>query len=66
MVSKPIIRCTRLTAEYILRLLAHGITMKELLEEYLGMEKDDIYARLLFVSRTLEDTSFIPLKAEAN
>ena len=66
MVGKAVIRGTRLTVEYILGLLAHGVTMDEILKEYLGLEKDDIYACLLFASKTLEDASFVPLKAEAS
>lgn len=66
MVGKPVISGTRLTVEYILGLLANGTTMEEILQEYPGLEKDDIYACLLFASKTLEDASFILLKAEAN
>lgn len=55
MVGKPVIRGTRLTVEYILGLLAHGSTIEEILEEYPGLEKDDIYACLLFASKTLQD-----------
>lgn len=66
MVGKPVIRGTRLTVKYILGLLASGITMEEILEEYPGLEKNDIYACLLFASKTLEDASFIPLKAEVS
>ena len=65
MVGKPVIRGTRLTVEYILGLLAHGTAMMEILEEYPGLVKDDIYACLLFASKTLQDASFIPIKAEA-
>ena len=65
MVGKPIIRGTRLTVEYILGLLAHGTTIEEILEEYTGLEKNDIYACLLFASKTLQDASFVPIKAEA-
>jgi uncharacterized protein (DUF433 family) len=65
MVGKPVIRGTRLTVEYILGLLAHGTTMEEILEEYPGLEKNDIYAGLLFASKTLQDASFVPIKAEA-
>jgi len=36
------------------------------LEEYPGLVKDDIYACLLFASKTLADASFVPLKAEAS
>ncbi len=65
MVGKPVIRGTRLTVEHILELLAHGTAMDEILEEYPGLVKDDIYACLLFASKTLQDASFIPIEAEA-
>ena len=65
MVGKPVIRGTRLTVEYILGLLAHGISMEAILEEYPGLAKDDIYACLLFASKSLQDASFVPLGAEA-
>lgn len=65
MVGKPVIRGTRLTVEYILGLLAHGTAMEDILAEYPGLEKDDIFACLLFASKTLQDASFIPIEAEA-
>ena len=65
MVGKPVIRGTRLTVEYILGLLAHGISMEAILEEYPGLAKDDIYASLLFASKSLQAASFVPLGAEA-
>lgn len=66
MVGKPVIKGTRLTVEYILGLLAHGTTIDEILEEYSGLVKDDIYACLLFASKILSDASFIPLKVETS
>ncbi|OPY49146.1 MAG: hypothetical protein A4E49_03227 [Methanosaeta sp. PtaU1.Bin112] len=65
MVGKPVIRGTRLTVEYILGFLAHGIIMEEILAEYPGLEKDDIYACLLFASKALQDASFIPLATKS-
>lgn len=65
MVGKPVIRGTRLTVEYILSRLAHAATMEGILEEYPGLEKDDIFACLLFASITLQDASFVPVVAEA-
>lgn len=53
------------TVEYILGLLAHGIFMEAILEEYPGLAKDDIYACLLFASKSLQDASFVPIGAEA-
>ena len=65
MVGKPVIRGTRLTVEYILNVLAHGATVEDILEEYEGLEKDDIRACFLFAERSLEDTAFMPLTLEA-
>lgn len=64
MVGKPVIRGTRLTVEYILNLLAHGATEREILDEYTYVTEDDIRACLLFASRSLEDTSYMPLAVE--
>jgi len=64
MAGKPTIKGTRLTVEYILNLLAHGETVAEILEEYEGLAEADIRACLLFASRSLESTSFMPLIAE--
>ena len=64
MAGKPTIKGTRLTVEYILNLLAHGATVAEILEEYEGLAEADIRACLLFASRSLESTSFMPLIAE--
>ena len=65
MVGKPVIKGTRLTVEYILNLLAHGATTAEILDEYNGLVQEDIQACLLFAARSLNDTTFVPLLAEA-
>ena len=64
MVGKPVIKGTRLTVEYILNLLAHGATVVEILEEYNGLALEDLQACLLFATRSLEDTAFMPLAVE--
>lgn len=64
MVGKPIIKGTRLTVEYILNLLAHGATTVEILEEYDGLSAEDIQACLLFATKSLQDTAFMPLTTE--
>lgn len=53
MTGKPVVRGTRLTVEYILRLLAHGADEEEILEEYDGLTNDDIRACLLFATQNL-------------
>ncbi len=66
MVGKPIIKGTRLTVEYILNLLANGATEREILEEYQGLTSEDIKACLLFASKFLADTTFLPLTPQAS
>jgi uncharacterized protein (DUF433 family) len=64
MVGKPVIRGTRLTVEYILNLLAHGATVPEIIKEYKGLTQEDIQACILFATKSLENTTFMPLAAE--
>ena len=64
MVGKPVIKGTRLTVEYVLNLLAHGATATEIVREYKGLTKDDIQACILFATKSLENTSFMPLSPE--
>ena len=61
MVGKPVIRGTRLTVDFLLNLLAHGATEKEILEEYEGLTEKDIRACLLFATKALRETDFMPL-----
>ena len=64
MVGKPVIQGTRLTVDYILNLLAHGATYEEILGEYEGLTQADIQACLLFATKSLQNTSFMPLSPE--
>lgn len=64
MSGKPVIKGTRLTVEYILNLLAHGATSAEIMAEYDGLIQADIQACLLFATRSLENTAFMPLAVE--
>ena len=66
MVGKPVIKGTRLTVEYILGLLAHGATTTEILDEYEGLTQEDILACLLFATKALESTAFMPLAMETS
>jgi uncharacterized protein (DUF433 family) len=64
-VGKPVIKGTRLTVEYILNLLAHGATTAEIIGEYKGLTELDIQACILFATKSLEDTTFMPLAVES-
>lgn len=62
--GKPTVRGTRLSVEFILNLLAHGAQQTEILSEYDSLVPEDLNACLLFASKSLENTAFMPL-AEA-
>ena len=64
MVGKPVIRGTRLTVDFILNLLAHGTTEVDILNEYKGLEIEDIQACFLFATKFLKNTDFMPLMEE--
>jgi len=62
--GKPVIKGTRLSVEFILGLLAHGATTAEILDEYNGLQPEDIRACLLFAGESLSRTEFMPLVVE--
>ena len=64
MTGKPVIKGTRLTVEFILSLMAHGATDQEIITEYKDLKKEDIQACILFASKALENTVFMPLTVE--
>jgi uncharacterized protein (DUF433 family) len=64
MTGKPVIRGTRLTVEFILNLLAHGAKDSEILNEYKALTVEDIQACILFATKFLEKTDFMPLIEE--
>jgi len=61
MVGKPIIKGTRITVEFILRLMAQGMTEKEILENYTHLKKQDIKAVLEYAAHTVEEEGALSL-----
>jgi len=55
--GKPIVRGMRISVELILSLLAQGITTNELLEDYPGMEPDDILACIAYAHTVIAQDS---------
>lgn len=62
MVGKPIIRGLRITVEQILKALAGGVTVEELLEDYPELEKEDIQAVLLYASELVTEEKVFAVK----
>ncbi|MDA8214510.1 MAG: DUF433 domain-containing protein [Nitrospiraceae bacterium] len=58
MVGKPTIPGLRITVEQILKALAGGITVEELLEDYPELEREDIQAVLYASERISEEQVF--------
>ena len=50
LVGKPVIRGTRLSVEFILGLLANDWTIKQILDEYPQLKREDIIAVLKFAA----------------
>ncbi len=63
--GKPVIKGTRLSVQHMVGLLAQGISFEEILNEYQGLQKDDLLACLLFAANTLENNTFYPLLKSA-
>jgi uncharacterized protein (DUF433 family) len=61
--GKPVIKGTRLAVEFIVDLLAQGWTEVAIIDNYPGINKDDIRACLAYASATLHDQKVYPLKA---
>ena len=59
--GKPIIKGTRIAVEFILRLLAQGMTQKEILENYTHLKKEDVKAVLEYATRVIEEEQVFPL-----
>lgn len=54
LVGKPVIKGTRISVELILKLLAHGIGIEEILEEYPRLTRADILAALDYAHHTIK------------
>ncbi len=63
MVGKPTILGLRITVEQILKALAGGITVEELLEDYPDLEREDIQAVLLYASERISEEQVFAVNA---
>jgi uncharacterized protein (DUF433 family) len=63
MVGKPVIQGTRIPVELIVRMLAQGIPENEILQEYPGLQADDIRAALAYAAHVLAHEDVFPVAA---
>jgi len=64
MAGKPVIKGTRIPVERVLRLLAQGITIKQVLKDYPHLTKDDIMAALLYAAKLAGKEEAYPIMSE--
>ena len=57
--GKPIIKGTRISVEFILELLASGMTQDDIVKEYKHLKKEDVLAALEFVTKTIKREEII-------
>lgn len=62
--GKPVIRGTRLRVDFMLGLMAYGMTIDEILDEYTGLTRDDVLACLLYARKDLARNTFRNLQKE--
>lgn len=61
MVGKPIIKGTRITVELILRQLAQGLTVKDIIANYPHLQPEDIQAAVAYAAELVKEESAYPL-----
>ena len=63
MLGKPVIRGTRVTVEILLEKLAANIPIKEVLEDYPFLSRQDILAALAYARQALGTDEILPAVA---
>lgn len=61
--GKPVIDGTRISVDFILKLMAQGMAQERILSEYPRLKAEDIQAALLYAEKVLERESVFPLPA---
>jgi uncharacterized protein (DUF433 family) len=59
--GKPVIRGTRIAAQFVIELLAEGWDEEAILDNYPALSRDDILAALGWASETLRSEKVYPL-----
>lgn len=59
MLGKPVIKGTRITVELILKKLAGGFSIEEILSSYEHLQKEDIYAAIEYAAYVISEEETI-------
>lgn len=61
--GKPVIKNTRLAVEFILQMLAAGVSMEEILANYPALTREDILACIAYAVDIVSSEQVYPLSA---
>lgn len=61
MVGKPVIKGTRIPVDAIIKRLAEGMSIKEILEEYPNLKEEDVKAALEYAAKVVSGEEVMPL-----
>ncbi|MCD4795506.1 MAG: DUF433 domain-containing protein [Bacteroidales bacterium] len=64
--GKPVIRGTRLSVQFILKLLAQGVSISQIMSEYNKLTKDDILACIMYAAETIDSNMFYPINSSTD
>lgn len=60
--GKPVIKGTRISVEFVLELLASGVTEEEILKDYPHLTADDINACLRYAADSFKNEVYLELE----
>jgi len=63
--GKPVIKGTRISVEFILELLASGVTENEILQDYPHLTKEDIHACLEYAAHAMKNEIIVDIETAA-
>ena len=63
--GKPVIKGTRLSVSFMSGLLGQGAPFEEIIEEYKGIEKEDILACMEYAAKMMDNQFVGPLPQSA-
>ena len=66
MTGKPVIKGTRITVELILRQLAQGIRVEDIIENYPHLTKKDVLAAIDYAARLVKEEEVYPLSLKVH
>jgi uncharacterized protein (DUF433 family) len=59
--GKPIIKGTRIAVEFLVDLLGQGWSIQQILDNYPGIQPEDVKACLTYAAKVLRDEQIFPI-----